>query len=263
MAELRRVAGPSSPLGGRDGRLLAIVVAAIVLAILKPWASSSGPVPSPTPPASARPSPTAQPSAAERVPFDFGVFEGFEPPPAWEIWPAGREFSLGFAMRVNADEGRGTASSPAPTASRRPGASPTARPSPSPSPVASGPVDLAPPTWSGRVAITAGSKLTVVAINMPLGYAIPKAHLQRIDAEGGRVDVPLIRLHSPWPDHFVVLGVNDGRGDALAAWPAGDYVLDLQIAPGGWTRSIRIEVAGTPPASSPSTAPLSGPATGD
>lgn len=247
MAELRRVAGPSSPLGGRDGRLLAIVVGAIVLAILKPWASSSGPVPSPTPTESARPSPTTQPSAAEHVPFDFGVFEGFEPPPAWEIWPAGREFSLGFAMRVNADEGGGGAPSPAP----------------SPSPVASGPVDLAPPTWSGRVAITAGSRLTVVAINMPLGYAIPKAHLQRVDAEGGRVDVPLIRLHSPWPDHFVVLGVNDGRGDALAAWPAGDYVLDLQIAPGGWTRSIRIEVAGTPPAASPSTVPLSAPATGD
>lgn len=250
MAELRRVAGPSSPLGGRDGRLIAIVVGAIVLAIVKPWAATSGPAVSPRPSAtpSATPALIASAPTVSREPFDFGVFEGFEPPPAWEIWPAGREFSLGFAMRINADD-QGP-STPAAGASGSPaGGSATPRRSPT----VTAPVDAGPPSWSGRVAIAAGSRLTVVAINMPLGYAIPRARLVRIEPGRGRIEIPLIRLPSPWPDHFIVLGLNDGGGRARPDWPPGEYALDLTIAPGDWSRTIRIDVAAPPPVPASST----------
>jgi hypothetical protein len=86
-----------------------------------------------------------------------------------------------------------------------------------------------------------------VAINMPLGYSIPDVRLTRLEPGRGRVEVAIIRLPSPWPDHFLVIGLDDGTGDnARESWPPGDYSLDLGIQPGGWRRSIGVEVAARP-----------------
>ena len=239
MAELRKVPGPSSPLTGTSGKVVAVVVVGILLAVIKPWGSSPAVVPA----AVASPSPTPPTSTATPVPdgaFDWGAFEGFQPHPAWEIWPAGREISFGFAMKIVSDDG---AVMPAPLpsgdVSGRPGAStgPTPTPTPEPSP------DPDPPTWSQTIAISPASTLTVVAINTPIGYAIPDATLTRLDLDGRRVAVPILWLPSPWPDHFLVIGIDDGSGEsALPAWPAGSYALDLRIDPGGWQRTIMIDV---------------------
>lgn len=239
MAEVRRVTGPGSPLSGRDGRVVAIVVVGILIAIIKPWGGAS----SPTDPAA---SPIVLPSASTATSpersavtddaFDFGVFAGFEPQPAWEIWPAGREISYGFAMRV--DPG-GTHQSPAPGASTRPD-----------DPLDPGP----PPEWSQTITISPASTLTVVAINLPLAYRIPSMHLYRTDGGEAPVEVPIAMVPSPWPDHFLVVGMAGDDGRARAAWPVGEYALRLDIEPGGFTRTIAIEVKPMPrasPAASP------------
>lgn len=239
MAELRKVPGPTSPLAGTSGRIVAVVVAGIILAVIKPWGASPADIPR----ASASPASTASPtSPASPIAdggFDWSVFEGFEPHPAWEIWPAGREVSFGFAMKVRSDI---DAANPVPAASdeasRAPGATAlSSPPPPSPSP------DQDPPTWSDTITISPASTLNVVAINTPRGHRIPVATLSLLGSDGGRVDVPVVRLHSPWPDHFHVIGIDDGTGVAgLPAWPPGAYVLDLRIDPGGWARSIMIDV---------------------
>src|SRR6185436_16070940 len=98
MSDLTTVPGPSSPLRGSSGKVVAVVVIGVLLAVIKPWGSESV---AQAPPASVSASPagSAGPSVTPtHNAFDFGVFEGFEPQPAWEIWPAGREISFGFAM---------------------------------------------------------------------------------------------------------------------------------------------------------------------
>lgn len=92
----------------------------------------------------------------------------------------------------------------------------------------------------------------MVAINTPLGYRIPTATLSRLGSDGDRLAVPIVRLPSPWPDHFLVIGIDDGRGGALTVWPAGTYALTLDIEPGGWQRSILIDIRSMPPGPGPS-----------
>ena len=89
--------------------------------------------------------------------FDFGVFEGYEPQPAWEIWPAGYAVSFGFAMRIDPDPTRRTRATPVPLGSgpprrlRRTGrlAAPAGRRG------AADPAD--PPTWSDSITISPAS----------------------------------------------------------------------------------------------------------
>ena len=98
-----------------------------------------------------------------------------------------------------------------------------------------------------------------MAINTPLGFDIPVVRLSRPGPDGERVDIPTIRLPSPWPDHFQVIGIDDGTGvDALDRWPSGEYTLELRIDPGGWVRTITIDVgasAEADPAPSPTGSP--------
>ena len=70
----------------------------------------------------------------------------------------------------------------------------------------------------------------------------------RPDARPGRARFRWSCLPSPWPAHFMVVGIDDGSGtDGPAAWPAGRYALDLDIEPGGYTRTIGIVVDPAPP----------------
>lgn len=249
MSDLTKVPGPASPFKGSSAKLIAVVLVGIFVAIAKPW----GPTTPVTLVGGSQPptqTPAATPSPALRDAFDFGVFEGFEPKPAWEIWPAGREFSLGFAMKVTGDaEGQAASAPPASgvAASGVPAASPpvperTATPAPTGLPE--------PPTWSQTIMISPASTLTVVAINMPLEFRVPGIHLWRTDPVTGRHEVPVVHVPSPWPDHFLVIGIDDGTGrDALRAWPPGQYQLVLQIEPGDEVRTIAIDVEGRPEAS--------------
>ena len=266
MSDLSRVPGPASPFKGSSAKLLTVVLIGILVAILKPW---GGDAPGKAVGASTRPSsvvsvePVATPSPALRDAFDFGVFEGFEPKPAWEIWPAGREFSLGFAMKVTADAEPGPSATPVPSATLVP----TATPGPTAPVAASGapatrepmpertatpaPTGVSePPTWSHAITISPASTLTVVAINLPLEFRIPGVRLWRTDPVGQREEIPVVRVPSPWPNHFLVVGIDDGTGrDVLRAWPPGQYELILQIEPGDHVRTIAIDVEARPDAS--------------
>ncbi len=249
MTDLTHVPGPSSPLKGNSGKIVTVILVGILVAVIKPWGGDPvGPIAAPAvtaSPASSEPPGSAAPTAAPGA-FDFGVFEGFEPQPAWEIWPAGREISFGFAMKVDADIAaaeQAANASPLPSSRATPDGSavPTSTPRPTPTPSAD--PAAGPPTWSNAITISPVSTLTAVAINMPLAFDIPVVDITRRDAAGQLVTVPAVRLPSPWPDHFLVLGLDDGTGrGALAAWPPGEYALDLHIDPGGWVRTITIDV---------------------
>jgi hypothetical protein len=268
MSDLSRVPGPSSPFKGSSAKLLTVVLVGILVAILKPWGGAAAPSAigaSARPSAPAGATPVATPSPALRDAFDFGIFEGFEPQPAWEIWPAGREFSLGFAMKVTADAEDRPPGAPA-ASGAPPSGAPTSAPPASVPPVAERTATPAPtrpsepPTWSHTITISPASTLTVVAINMPLDFRVPGIRLWHTDPRGGREETPIVRVPSPWPDHFLVIGIDDGTGrDVLRAWPPGQYELVLQIEPGDHVRTIVIDVEGRP-ATSPTPAASDAPA---
>ena len=249
MSDLTKVPGPASPFKGSSAKLITVVLVGIFVAIAKPWGATTpvtlvGGSQPPTLP------PVPTPSPALRDAFDFGVFEGFEPKPAWEIWPAGREFSLGFAMKVTGDSENQAPSAAPPSGVPASGVPTISSPAPqrTATPAPTGLVE--PPTWSHTIMISPASTLTVVAINMPLEFSVPGVHLWRTDPVAGRQEVPVVHVPSPWPDHFLVIGVDDGTGrDALRAWPPGQYQLVLEIQPGDQVRTIAIDVEARPEAS--------------
>jgi len=242
MTEVRRVPGPSSPLEGRSGKIVAVIALAILIAIAKPW---GGPTPGPAARAVV-PSPSASAATGSSVPgianYDPYVFGLYEPNPAWELWPAGFLVSFGFATRI---EGM-TAGAAGPSAS--PDGSPSAGPG-SPPPAATPPptvADAADPVWPARITISSGSHLSLVGVNTPLEYDLAQATLARRDPSGGLTSVPLIRPPSPWPVHFTILAIDDGNGrDPKVSWPPGMYVLDLRFVPGAIEREVEIVIEGT------------------
>jgi hypothetical protein len=247
VTELHRVSGPSSPIHRRVGRLIAVLVVAVLIAIAKPWGSSGGPsaaiVTIPTPAATATPRPSA-PSGA----YDFLTFGTNEPPPGWELWPAGRLASFSYAMRIDMAV-RLPASSETPGSTDVPSAPPPAPATPLGTPGAAGVPDRWPP-----IRIPRGTLLDLVGINRPLGYGLRVDALVRIGADGTVTPVRSLLATSPWPDHFTTVGyAPDATGGAMAPWPAGHYRLDLSIDPGAVHRSIDIVVEGVP--AEPSNAP--------
>jgi hypothetical protein len=80
---------------------------------------------------------------------------------------------------------------------------------------------------------------------MPRGHSVTAVRLVRSSSTGILSPIATNRLASPWPDHFVVIGIptapQDGR---LTVWPPGTYQLDVTFDPGGVTRSIEIRIVG-------------------
>jgi hypothetical protein len=248
VTELQRVTGPSSPIHRRIGRLIAILVVGLVIAILKPWGSSPGPsaviLPSAPPPATATPRPSPSNTA-----YDFLQFGTNEPPPGWELWPAGSLASFSYAMRIDM-----AVRLPAPEATPGPSGAPTPPPPP-PTPLGTPSAAGVPAGWPA-IRIPRGSLLDLVGINRPLGYGLRVDSLTRIEEDGTMTPVRDLLAVSPWPSHFTTVGFAAGQtGDAMAAWPAGHYRLDLSIEPGVVHRSIDIVVEGGGPAPSSSPGP--------
>jgi hypothetical protein len=235
MSDLTRVPGPSSPLEGRMATVIALVAIGVLVAIAKPW----GPGPAPAAKATSSPSPAATASATPLDPltaYDHEVFGIHEPAPAWEIWPAGYLVSFGFAMRID-----GT-----PSGSTEPSSTPSGVPRASGSPQP-GPPGATVPVWPATIMVSAGSHLSMIGINTPLGVTIAGVRLSRVDADGGSTVVTTVRLQSRWPSHFTVIGIDDGSGvDALDSWPPGRYRLELDIGPGGVQRTIAIGIDAPP-----------------
>src|SRR6188508_2603352 len=101
MTELRRVTRPSSRTDRYVGRLAVIAGVAILIAIVKPWGTDTAqPRVAAVPVATPSPTPTPSPSREPRA-YDFLAWGTNEPPPGWELWPAGTLSSFSFAMRID------------------------------------------------------------------------------------------------------------------------------------------------------------------
>jgi len=236
MTELRKVSGPGSGFDRHVGRIIAVVVTAIVIAIVKPWGGPAAPaavVPPPPPPTV---SPPARPSERPDV-FDFLTFGTNEPPPGWEIWPAGNLASFHFAMRIELSTTGGMSAT----------AVPIETPAPSPG------LGEVPSSWP-TIRIPVGSFLDLIGLNSPIGFTVPSATLSRLDP-GASVPTLAVIGRSPWPDHFTVIGfAAAGAGVSMQAWPAGHYRLDVVIEPGHQVRTVEVVIEGPAPSPSPSTA---------
>ena len=251
MTELRRVTGPNSRSDRNIWRLVAIVLVAILIAFIKPWGNGE---PAPTT-GVARTAPSPSPSAEIAVRgnglSDFLTFGTREPPPGWELWPAGNLASFYFAMRVDIG--------PKP-AEGSPG--PSTEPSPSPSRSSDEPSALGtvPADWP-TIRIPAGSTLDLVGINHPLGHSIALVSFDALDADP-RQPIHAVLATSPWPDHFTIFGVATGATDVLGPWPTGHYRLTVQVQPDGVARDLQIVVEpSVRPSASPSPT-LSSPSAG-
>lgn len=260
MTELRKVSGPSSPLGRHVGRLIAVVVVAVLIAVVKPWgtgtpsapvaAASPAPTPAPTPLATVRP----------RL-YDFLSFGTNQPPPRWEMWPAGNLASFSFAMRIDLE----------PPVAPAPESSGSANPPVSPIPMATAipvggggdsPGETVPDPWP-TIRIPVGSNLDLIGINTPLGFTVRVLSMRRVGAEGNASAIRAILGTSPWPEHFTIIGYGaEGGPDAMQPWPAGRYQVDLDIDPGAVSRTIDIVIDGAAPGASagPSAGPSASPA---
>jgi hypothetical protein len=238
MTDLRRVSGPSSRADRHVGQIIAVVVIAIVIAVLKPWGTNlrSGPI------STAIASPTALPSAAPLASsapraYDFLTFGTNEPPPAWELWPAGSLASFSFAMRIDMTTPTSDEPSEAPTAS--------------PIAIGSAGGPSIPPSWP-TIRIPLGSSLELIGLNRPLGYTLDVTGLARIDDDGSETPIAFVLGRPPWPTHFMAVGYAASDGAGMDPWPPGHYRLDVVIDPGGVARSIEIIIEGPPPAPSAS-----------
>jgi hypothetical protein len=240
VSELRKVSGPPSRIDRNLGRILVIVLAAVLVALVKPWGAArlgSQAIVAPSPSPTLTASPTTQPGPHRYDIVEFGIRE---PPPTWEIWFAGNLASFQFAMRADLS---------APVV---PAASPVA--SSAVAPVASG--SAIPVDWP-IVEIPPGSQLDLIAVNRPLGYTIEVVSLTRDNDSGaGATAVHPILGVSPWPTHFTTIGLGDGSDTAeMQPWPTGTYHLDLLIGPAGTTRSLEIRVDKTRASPSPAAHP--------
>src|SRR4051794_1336489 len=195
MNQLNPVSRPSFALEGRGGVIIGIIVVGIVLAILKPWESSSGPnglgdagiVASPSLRPTPSPAPTANPLDAISRRYDPLIFGDRELQTDWGLWPAGYLTSLGFAMRAEQP-----ADSPGPSASlRRSSSAPSAN----------------VPMWPSVIKINVGNHLLLMGISTPTDHAVNSVRLTRQRADGGWEDIPVMLPPAPWPNHFTVVGI--------------------------------------------------------
>lgn len=254
MSEVGRVPGPGSPLEGRSAKILAVVAAGIIVAILKPWGTAA---PVPAIPERATPSPSGAPAAvssADRLRnYDPDVFGLYEPTPGWELWPAGFLVSFGFSTRI----GSLTVGSDAPSAPPD-GTLPPASPAvpgprgPTASRVAGGDSG-GEPVWPGTITVSSGTHLSMLGINTPLGYRVADVAVALREPTGGLTRVPSVRPPSPWPLHFTIVAMGDSNGrDLRDSWPPGEYLIDLEFEPGPIWRRVVIFVGGPENATAPS-----------
>jgi hypothetical protein len=260
MNDLTPVKGPASPLEGRSAKVIAVIVIGILVAIIKPWGTTT---PAPLARATAAPTPVAvTPRPGPPTPFDafanydhelFGIYE---PEPRWELWPAGYLVSFGYAIRIGSVDPSASQPPTPPAASASPGR-------PVGSPVTTDAPASGEPHWPATITIADGNHLGLIGVNTPLGYEVASVAVVRMTADGSEQPLDVVKPQSQWPSHFTVIGIADDTGrEAIENWPAGQYRLDLEFEPGAIRRSIAIAVSDPSPADgeaspAPSTRPAS------
>ncbi|MEA2631538.1 MAG: hypothetical protein QOE66_1757 [Chloroflexota bacterium] len=223
-------------LDGRGNKILAVLVVALLVALVKPWGLAGTGVPEPSRASVAilaSPSSPPTPNPADLVSrvYDPLIFGDKELRPTWGLWPAGYLVSFGFAMR--AEPSGPPKGGPVPSAARS---------------------DPATPVWPAAIDIPNGNHLLLIGVNTPNGYSVDAIHLIRRESDGRTTTVAVEHLPSPWPSHFTVIAIDSGGGTTRADfWAPGDYQLDLTIDPGPIQRSVEVRVEG--PAVLPSAAP--------
>jgi len=258
MDDLTPVKGPSSPLEGRSAKVIAVIVIGILLAVIKPWGTTTQ-----VPIARATAAPTAvvaTPRTGSPTPFDafagydhelFGIYE---PEPRWELWPAGYLVSFGYAIRIGSTGADTGSENGPPGASALPGR-------PVASPVKTAKPGTEEPNWPSTITIADGNHLGLIGVNTPLGYKLTAIGISRLRPNGAEQPLEVVTPESQWPSHFTVIGLAEGTGhEAVENWAAGQYRLDLDFEPGDISRSITIVVSDTSPADGgASAAPSDGP----
>lgn len=232
MAGLQRVPAPRVPFGGHGD--LAAIGLIVVLAVLiaKPWGGASAPVDAGLALTEVPPTPAAEPTPFETgYAYDQSVFGPFEPRPEWSIWPAGFFVTVLYVTREARDDASEQPSTAAPGTS-----------------VATGIPQPAPATepgsgWPAMITIGPGDHLLWLGINTPLEWTVRETAVWRREADGFRTKVSTVQLPSDWGPRFTVIGIPTSPGsDRLAVWARGSYDLEVTLAPGTITRSIRIEI---------------------
>ena len=168
MSDLKPVSKPPFLLEGRGARVIAIVVIAVLIAIVKPWGlslprhsavqSSSGP----TPGASETAAPTLDIGDGISRPYDPLIFGDKELQPTWGLWPAGYLVTFGFAMHTEssaAPDGSGGSAAPSVAAT----ADPTG------------------PVWPDAIDIPIGNHLLLIGVSTPRGYQVADDHADPSD----------------------------------------------------------------------------------
>ena len=227
MSGMTPVQRPSFFLEGRGNKILGVLVIALTVALVKPWAlvGTTTPEPSAAVIVTPKPSPSAPatPDPADLLSrtYDPLVFGDHELQPAWGLWPAGYLVSFGFAMRA---EPSGLPSGP-PDASAKP--------------------NPAAPVWPAAIDIPLGNHLLLIGVNTPIGFSVDRIQLVRNEADSTSTQVAVKRLPSPWPSHLTVIAIDTGKTTARTDfWSPGDYRLELTIDPGPIVRSIEVRVEG-------------------
>jgi hypothetical protein len=224
MASLTRVPGPRSPFEGRSGRVVAIVLVGIGLAIAKPWNGPAADAPRPLataiPGASAQ-GPVSAPAAATRA-YDPAGFGRTPPEPAWQIRLPDGATAVGFNGPPATDGGtHPDTGSGGGDANLDPNAAPTI----------GGPV----------IDLGSSDDLTAFGINRPLGTTLAAVRLWRFRDGEWPERVQLTEMPRPWSvDHVRVYARRDARlaPGTVLAWPPGLYRLDLLVDPAARNRSL-------------------------
>ena len=252
MGDLQSVRPPPTLLSGHGALIGGLLVVALLVAMLKPW----GPGETRPTIAEATPRPTLSPTSTpgpqtgySDLENDPSIFGDSEPPAVWGLWPTGFLVTLGFVSQIPDGAPAAASVSPSGGPSAAPGASAGSAPSavgPS-QPVPTTPDDGGP-TWPARFDVPDRSHLLLVGIDMPRGFAVESATLERLAANGSLVAVPVERFPSPWPAQFAVVGLPPRANDRhLEVWSPGHYRLNLSFGPGGIRRSMDIVIAQAPP----------------
>lgn len=219
MASLTRVPGPRSPFEGRSGRVIAIVVLGILVAIAKPWNPPSVATfsASPGPSASGAAAASIAPDVATRT-YDAASFGPRPPDPAWEIWAADQITRVRFVGPADGfNSGTVPPSEPAGNV------------------VHGGPV----------IELGSADEITALGINRPAEMDLAAVRLWRFRDGGQPQRVPLHELSPPWPSRtFRVFVLRDPRlaAGTVLGWRPGLYRLDLLIDPADRIRSLMLVV---------------------
>lgn len=223
MAELSRVPAPRSPFEGRSGKVVAIVVAAVALAIAKPWNPPSSTLTLPGPSIVPRvAAPSVPPSVSLR--YEPAVFGSRPPEPAWEIWPG----SATAAGPSRFAPPPGSIAPPDPNASGSSGAQEG-------TPRIGGPV----------IDLGSSDDLTAIGINHPDDVDLVAVRLWRFRDGQEPERIQLAEQVTPWRGGsmrvFVVRDARQPRGQVLR-WRPGLYRLDLLVDPADRIRSLVLNV---------------------